>query len=122
METTLIILAVAVALALGWAFATWYSADQNPIFAPNTQGRVTFKAVVQNAFRDTAEITRPVWKWLWLNVPFVAVVAANGVILMSDEMRTTVFGDFWGGAVMVGAALLIRYGSTPAHPPVQSAR
>lgn len=119
MESTLIVLALAaVALALGWLVATWYFADNTPAFAPKSADRITFKVVIKNALHDLAEITRPAWKWVWLNMPFVSVVAANGVILMSDQMRAAVFGDFWGGIVMVGAALLIRYGSTPAHQPI----
>lgn len=109
---------LAIAAIAGWLVATWYFRDNEPLFGPATPNRVTFKQVVVDALHDAAALTKPIWMRLWLNIPFAAVVAANGVVLMDDQMRAAVFGDFWGGIVMVGAALLIRYGSTPAHPPV----
>lgn len=106
----------------GWAVSTWYFRDDTPLFAPWTPGRVTFVEVLQGFFRDVAEIARPVWTRLWLNLPFVAVMAVDAVAMMTPELRHSLFLDApIGGAALVVLTLLARYGSTPAHPPIARA-
>lgn len=86
---SIIIIALAAAAVFAWLACTWYFADAEPVFGKGTPQRVTFKNVIVNALRDVADITRPLWERLWLNAPFVAVVAAQGVILMEGA------GAFW---------------------------
>lgn len=109
---------LAAAAVFAWLVATWYFADDEPLFGHASAERITFKQVICNVFCDIAEVTRPAWMWLWLNAPFAAQVAANGVILMDETLRTTVFGHFWGAVALVAANLLARYGSTAAHAPI----
>ena len=37
-------------------FATWYNADNHAMFAPNSPGRVTFKMVLINLWRDVLDL------------------------------------------------------------------
>jgi hypothetical protein len=81
------VLVIAVALLIGAAFLlpwylflagalfialglTWYFADDEPVLAPASPARVTFKAVLQNFLRDVLDLTRPLINlakrfWIW---------------------------------------------------------
>lgn len=110
---------VVVVAAIGWAVASWYFADETPLFAPKTTaGRVTFVAVIQGFFRDCSEIARPVWMRVWLNAPVAAVVVLDGVSLMQDDMRSAIMANPYMAGAIIGLNLIARYGSTPAHAPV----
>lgn len=39
-----------------WLVATWWCADNEPVFGPKTKDRVTFKRVIRDAMCDLAEI------------------------------------------------------------------
>lgn len=65
-----IILALAALLALG-LFLTWYFADDEPVFAPASPNRVTFKQVLYRFGDDVREFFTPAGRllrrwWLWL--------------------------------------------------------
>lgn len=107
-------------IALGvWLFLTWYFADQQPMLGPAHAGRVTFKQVVQGVLRDIADTTRPLWMRVWLNAPFVAIMALDAVSLMQEPMRNAILGNAWGAGAFIALNLIARYGSTAAHAPVR---
>lgn len=63
--------ALLAALAIGvWLALTWWNADDQPTLAPFKEGRITFKKVVQDAFRDVLDVFAPavclvkrLWTW-----------------------------------------------------------
>lgn len=114
----LMILAIGFTVVFGWLFATWYFADDEPMFGRGSTTRVTFKNVLANAVFDIVELLRPIWLRVWLNLPFVAVIALDAVALMQPDMREAIVGNHWGGIALVVLNLVARYGSTPAHAPV----
>lgn len=117
--TLALIVASALAGVLGCA---WYYADDEPVMGPDTPERVTFFKLLQRIFRGIGAITRPIWIRVWLNLPFGAVIAVDGVAMLTPELREAIFGNVYGALALVALNLVARYGSTPAHAPVPSAR
>lgn len=56
-QSPALIAATLVAIAIGWSFAAWWFADEQPALAPFKPGRVTFKEVVLSAAADFAQVT-----------------------------------------------------------------
>lgn len=103
-------LAISAVLALGFGlFATWYHADDKPVFAPFEEGRVTFKTVVLNFFADVAEFAhvKQLFGWLrrlwafwgpWLtNTVLAAVVALDAFIFSQPQLMGAIQGTAGGG-------------------------
>ncbi|GIK48048.1 MAG: hypothetical protein BroJett013_07450 [Alphaproteobacteria bacterium] len=86
MQIILVLIALIV-LGLG---VTWYCADDQPVLGPARPGRVTFKQVVQNFFRDVADLCAPLftrllsaWRWASpkvLNPTTWAALAVNAAL------------------------------------------
>jgi hypothetical protein len=127
-----IILALAALLAL-WLFLTWYCADDQPMFGAPRPGRVTFKQVVQNFFKDVRETAHPLLRglkrfWVWAspkvtNPTTWAAVVANAAIYAPQIMQDPVVAPLIRAlldeypALGLGAALLALWATRSAHAP-----
>lgn len=117
MNLILILLVVGFFLVLGWLVATWYHADDHPVLAPAKEGRVTFKAVVQNALRDVRETAAPFFGWarrLWLfwgprvtNTVGVAILSLDGLIASTPELKAAIMASPYGLPIILGVNLLV---------------
>lgn len=116
------LIAVAGVVILGWLFATWWFADDQPAFAPggDRSGRVTFVTVVKNALHDLIQITRPTWMRVWLNLPFCAVMGVDAVSMLQPDAQQAIWHNPYTATALIVLNLVARYGSTPAHAPVAS--
>lgn len=110
-------LAIVAVVLLAWLIATWYHADDHSVFAAPKPGRVTFKQVVQNALRDARETAAPFFGWcrrLWLfwgprltNTVAAAVLALDGLIASTPDIKAAIMHSPYGLFVMLGVNLLV---------------
>lgn len=81
---------LALAALLAWPILTWFFRDNEPVLAPYREGRVTFKQVLQEIFRDVADLCAPLftrllsaWRWASpkvLNPTTWAALAVNAAL------------------------------------------
>ena len=98
----------AAALCAGWLFATWYTADNEPVFGPRTDRRVTFKTVLQNALADVRDVLKLdiAIHWLVKNATALAVFASGLVSMADPTLRQALLDAQWHG-LPVGALTLL---------------
>lgn len=104
-----------------WLVLTWWHAEDK-IDANGKRVRVTFKDVVQSAFRDLHEIARPfinaatgtahrLWAFFGprlTNLPTGAVILLDCYALQADELRSIIAHDWRGAAVLFALNLAAR--------------
>lgn len=106
-----VVLALAAAsLGGGWLFATWYFADQTPLFAPGTApGRVTFKRVLEGVLRDVRDLLKldVLARWALRNIVSLAVLA-NGIFAFADPtLRTALLSATWNGLPLGAIGIMV---------------
>lgn len=100
--TTLEIVFVVLVLALaGWLVATWYFADDEPLFGRFSAARVTFKHVLANAIADARELFDRL-----TNMTAVALVSLNAVVLATPEIKTALLSSSWGLGALIALNLV----------------
>ncbi|MDX2277707.1 MAG: hypothetical protein NW206_19830 [Hyphomonadaceae bacterium] len=106
MDTLIILAAAAVGF---WLFATWFTADDQPVLGPALPGRVTFKDVLQGAMRDTRDLLKLdlICRWLITNATALGVFLSTLVSLADPVLRTAILTANWNGIPVGALALLL---------------
>lgn len=113
------------ALAGAWSYAAWYFADDGKVLGPAQPDRVTYKEVLQGAFRDVRDLVAPFFVWLhrqgqiaWANSAFIAVGLLDVYAALAPELRELIAHDprTWGVLALLN--LVARF-AVPAQQPVR---
>lgn len=105
-------LCLSAAALIAWLVLTWW----------NTPESVTFKAVVQRALRDVADVFEPVaailacaGKRAWIffgprltNLPTLAVIALDVYAVLTPDLREVIVADHWGAAALLALNISAR--------------
>lgn len=98
-------------ICIAWLIATWYCADPGKVLGPPQHGRVTFKMVLQGAFRDLADLAAPVVRqaqafWVWSGQTIgVAVISLDAYVVQTPELKAAILATPFGLAALLALNL-----------------